>query len=578
MTKQVNGSIYDQWIQNNKKHFKLPGIEYFGKQYSFEEIDKMIDTYARAFKKIQQDGTKSVTICSPIIPSTIFAFYALNKLGIRVNFVSDILIGLNGNEYIDNNDTETLIILDRFYPKVAEELSKTNLKNVIIASLGDDTHEPVKQALGGDSIYQQIKETPGSQKYTKLLSIEELVELGKTDDSVITSNYNPGQTAVILYTGGSTGIPKGVEITNEGMANMYNICLQQGYDYVPGDRNLCIIPPNHPTSFVHCLVTPWLYGTTQVLQPIYDKNRFASDLKDLKVQYAMGAASHYATLIDSELKEGDLSHLKWAFCGGEPVSYELASNINEVFERTGVQNPQLALAYGMSELGPMCMLSYKTKGLVNKVGKVVPGVKARIRDINTGEIVGAGKRGTLEIKTPCRMKGYFKKPELTESFFTEDGFGITGDIAIMDEDGNYEVLGRVNDSFIAPNNSVVYLFDIENFVYQDDAIKEAEVVKYETEDGSYVPAVHMVLKPEYKGREAEVINRVQTKCEALLGQYEIPAGYKVRDCFGTNPASAKRDYLSLLEERDGFYRVNAQGYLEEVTFPKSSSVKKMEKK
>ena len=74
MSVENKGSIYDQWLYNNKPNFNLPGVEYFGKQFTFEEVDKMIDVYARAFKKLQQSGTKSVTICGPIIPSTIFAF------------------------------------------------------------------------------------------------------------------------------------------------------------------------------------------------------------------------------------------------------------------------------------------------------------------------------------------------------------------------------------------------------------------------------------------------------------------------------------------------------------------------
>lgn len=578
MSNQNSGSIYEQWLKSNKEHFEIPGIEYFGKQYTFEEIDKMIDVYARAFKYLKQDGTKSVTISAPLIPSTIFAFYALNKLGIRVNFVSNMLIKANAKEYIDNNDTETLIVLDRFYPDIAEELSKTNVKNVIISSLADDTMPEVSKAFGGDTIFQQAKTNELNDKFDNFLSIDELVKIGKSEKTEVESKYEPGQTAVILYTGGSTGVPKGVEITNEAMANMHEMYIQKGFDFEPGDRNLCIIPPNHPTSFVHCLVMPWQYSATQVLQPIYDKNRFASDLINLNVQYVMAAASHYATLIDRDLKEGDLSHIKWAFCGGEPVSYELACNINKVLEKTSVQNPYLSLGYGMSELGPMCMLSYKTGSLANKVGPVISGVEARIRDINTGEILGPNKRGKLEVKTPCHMKGYYKKPELTDKFFMEDGYAKTGDIAIRDEDGNYEVLGREKDSFIAPDNSIVYLFDIENFVYQDDAILEAEVVKYEDEQGDYVPGVHMVLQPEYVGREAEVINRINTKCEALLNQYEIPAGYKIRKQFGTNMASGKRDYLSLADERDGFFRVNSDGTLEEFSFPQKTSSKQLEKK
>lgn len=550
-----NLSMYDQWLACNKSRFEIPGIEYFGKQFTFGETDKIIDQYAKAFMELGHKKDYSVTICAPIIPSTIFAFYALNKIGIRVNFVSHLLIQSNAIEYIDNNETETLVILDRFYLSCAEALNQTHLKNVIVSSLGDDTSAEMSQLLGGDAFVSMAKELSAASNF-KVLSIPEFADLGKHSTADVVSSHEENMTAVILYTGGSTGVPKGVEITNEGMANMYKLYQAKEFDFVPGDRNLCIIPPNHPTSFVHCMITPFIYGVTQVLQPIYDKNRFASDLRDLNVQSVMAAASHYATLVKSDLAEGALSHIKWAFCGGEPVPYELAKTINQVLEKTGVQNPYLALGYGMSELGPMCMLSYKIPGLLNKVGQTIPGVKARIRDVITGEILGDNKRGRLEILTPCRMKGYFKNPELTEKFFMEDGYADTGDIAIRDEEGYYEVLGRANDSFITQDNSVVYLFDIENFVYQDEAVLEAEAVKCEMEENVFVPIVHIVLKPEYVGQEAEVIIRLSDKCKKALKEHEVPAGYKIRKQFETNIASGKRDYLSLPNDREDIYFVD----------------------
>ncbi len=567
--KVINGSIYDQWLHSNRKNFNVSGIEYFEKKVTFEDINKMIDVYARAFKSLRNNENSSVTICGPLIPSTIYSFYALNKLGVRVNFVSPNLIAVNGKKYIDDNETETLIILDRFYPSVVTELKKTSLKNVILTSLSDDVDLNLKEKLGGTQIYDSIKTEQLDNKLSEFLNLEKLLKVGENKNDEIVSKYERDSSAVILYTGGSTGVPKGVEITNEGMTNMYKICLEQEYDYEVGDRNLCLIPPNHPTSFVHCLVTPWLYGTTQVLQPIYDKKTFANDLKNLKVQYAMGAASHYATLLKSNLKENDLAHLKWAFCGCEPVSYELARNINKVFERTGVQNPYLALGYGMSELGPMCMLSYKIPGLYNKVGRPVPTAKARIRDIKTGKFLGSNKRGKLEIKTPCRMKGYYKNPELTKQFFMDDGYARTGDIAVRDEFGNYEVLGRENDSFEAPNGEIIYLFDIENFIYQDDAIMEAEVVKIPVNDGinKWLPLVHVVLKPEYIGQEKAIIQRLHKKCLNKFKGFYIPKGYKVRKEFETNLASGKRDYLSLLDEREGFYIPDRKGNLIKLKFP-----------
>lgn len=561
----TNVSIYQNWINNNGKLVDIPGIEYFGNQFTFAEIDKMIDVYARAFKSLRNKKDSSVTICGLTLPSTLFAFYALNKMGIRVNIVSSAVLKSNGKEYIDNNETETLILLDRFYPSVAEELSKTNLKNVIVAALGNDTSEQVKQMLGGTNFVQKVKDLPSKIDF---ISLDDFVAEGQKRDDKITAVNPKGDTAVVLYTGGSTGIPKGVEITNEGVATMYNMNLAQGYDYEIGDRNLCLIPPNHPSSFVNNLVTPWLWGVTNVLQPLYDKNRFAKDLKDLRIQYASAAPSHYQALLQSDLQDGDLSHVKWLLCGGEFMSYETALDLNRLFERTGVQNPYIGLAWGMSEIGPLAIYSIPREGLYNKVGQPLPQVEARIVDEN-GNVLGDNERGLLEIKTPARMKCYYKNPELTNEFFTADGYAKTLDIAVRDKNGNYSILGRANDSYLAPNGNRIYMFDIENYLYQDFAIVEAEVIKLPVADGinQFVPLVHLVLKTEWIGLEAEVLARINQKCNQVFVGYSAPKGYKIRDSFGTNPISAKRDYLSLATERDGYYRLTDDNQIVEVSFP-----------
>jgi len=562
--KNTNISIYQNWFKQNGSFIDAPGIEYFGSQTTFAEIDKTIDVYARSFKSLRKKKDRSVTICSLLIPSTIYTVYALNKLGVRVNFVSNTMLMANGKEFIDNNDTETLLILDRFYPGVAEELEKTDLENVIIAALGNDTNEQVKQLLGGTDFLKRAKGLP---KKVDFIELDDFVLEGKKKTDRITPVYNQGDTAVILYTGGSTGIPKGIEITNEGLAKMYNVCVAQGYDYEIGDRNLCLIPPNHPTSFVHTLVNPWLWGINQVLQPIYNKYTFAKDVKDLKVQYTMAAPSHYQTLLQTEIQKGDFSHVKRMFTGGEPMTKQTAEALVSVMEKAGVQNPWPSLCYGMSELGPLAIFSFQRQGLLNKVGKPVPGVEARIVD-DQGNILGNNVRGNLEIKTPCRMKAYFKQPELTAEFFTDDGYGITGDIAIRDDEENYNVLGRSSDSFVAPDGNRTYMFDIENFVYQDPAVMEAEVIKLPVEDGinKFIPLVHIILNPEWVGKEAEILTRVNQNCNEQFKGYSTPKGYKFRKEFGTNPISQKRDYLGLLDERDGYYRVTETG-ITEVSFP-----------
>jgi long-chain acyl-CoA synthetase len=576
MDRNVNMSIYQYWRETNKEKDNLNAVEYFGHSWTFAEINRIMVDYAKAISSLIAKKDESLIICAPFIPSTIAILYASNIAGIRVNLISPELLKADTIKHLNETETNTLLVLDRFYPAVEGEISSSNVKNIIISSLSDDAPDYVKLKLADLYFFDSYKNLP---KHINYLTTDDLLNAGKRIHSQIAPAFSPNSTAFVLYTGGSTGIPKGVELINETINIQAKNWNEEGINInlVPGDRNMLLIPPNHPTSLVVGLTSPCGCkegGVTQVCQPIYNRFTFSQDIINNRINAVVAAPSHYATLQNCDLKQGDFQMLKNPFCGGEAVSLELSLNINKALTYAGATN-ELIYGYGMSELGPLTHVSPYVRGLGNKVGKPLPGVECRIVD-DYGIILDDNKRGNLEIKAECVMKGYFKNPKLTKAFFHEDGFAKTGDIAIRDNDGYYEILGRATDSFVANNGKKVFLFDIENFVYsiKPEAIAEAEAVGLPV-DGTTekIPVIHAVLNPEYQGKEKDIIETLDTFCkDGRLDYNEIPRGYKIRTAFGTNPISTKRDYKALAEERTDYYINCCDGEIEEISFANTGEV------
>jgi len=552
----------------------MPAIEYFGNQTTFSETNKKIDLYARSFKELQKDPESSVTFCTPTLPSTKFFFYALNKLGIRANFVSDTILPSDGTRYLDETKTEILVVFDQFYPKLAEAIARTSVKNILIVSLSDcietiPEHFPDKlkyalSANGAEAI--KNKAIPGKEYF----SLEDYTKISNGKNYPVDSVCSSDKTAVILYTGGSTGIPKGVEKTNAEFVAMGNIYddPELGLNVKAGERNGIFIPPNHPTSLVNSMVAQWFFGTTNVLQPIYNRFTFPYDIFNLKLNIAVAAPSHYFTFPNTDLPDGALKGFRLPMCGGEAVNERLYDKVNSALKRLGAQNP-LTVAYGMSEIGPLAIMT-----VGRRAGKPVPGADMRLIGIDGNEIIGPG-RGKGEIRNPgLHMKGYYKEPELTKEFWTVDGYAITLDIFDRDKGGYYDAKGRAEDYFTDASGEIHYMFDIENFLSVNESVLEVEIQKLVIDRGSIeIPVAHLVLDNNAGKNEAEIIRELSEMCEKGLQKEKRPLGYRIHHEFGTNPISTKRDYQALALIRDGYYNNDSNG-LFEISFPENSPPEK----
>lgn len=552
----IKKNIVDNILDRNVENQNIAAIEYFGNSITYKEFGELIDKYAKSFKKLGVKNNDVVTLCLAGTPDSAIAFYALNKIGAVANFVNPNYFKLNSKKYIDDTNCKVLFILDKFYPKLKEEIEQTSLEKIIFSSLSSYASLFDKFKLG-NPFFKIIKKKDIINK-VEYFDLDSFLACSKFDNYVLKSRpYVKDKAAGIFYTSGTTGNPKGVVLTNDGFNNMISMYdALGGMDRSPGDRNLVVIPPMYATGVSHCLNAPFAFGCTNVLQPIYDKTTFASDLKKYKPNTVTAAGSHYSSALESNLRVGDLDSLIFPCTGGEGLTEDYAREVSKELMRLGAKNP-LIMGYGASEFGCMVMINQYLENRTNEAGYKMPYVEARIVDPKTGKELGNNERGEVQVITPALMKGYYKNKKATKKIFYNDNgkmWAKTGDLGSCDENGVYRVYGRISDSFVDEEEKTVFLFDYEKIMAKHNSILECEAIAG-TIGGKKVPIIHIVLKKDQQKNSKKILLELH-KMFLENNISNLPYCYKIRDSFSTSPISGKRDYASLIYETDDFIRID----------------------
>ncbi len=544
-------TVIDNLKNRNLDNMKGAAFEGLGTAIDYYTFFEAVDIFAKGYLEKGIKPNDVVTICSAGTLDTIIHFYALNKIGAIANLINPNFVKFNPKKYLDDTNSKLLVIMDRFYLPLKDAIAQSQTKQIVLSSLTEYSSLLYKMIIRRKNISKSDM-IPGVEYST----LPEFIRSGQ--NSLLTFPYidcSKDRVAAITYTSGTTGNPKGVVLTNDSFNNMISIYdIKDGFGSKRGDKNLLLIPPMYGTSLCHSINTPIAFGCTTQLQPLYNPETFARDIRRFEPNIVVGSKAHYISLLKNHLRAGSFSFLEMAFTGGEPITKELARDINEVLIYLGAN--RLIIGYGMSEFGTMTMFNMDMPNRTNESGFLMPEVEARIIDPITGKIItDPNKKGLLEIHSPSAMKEYFNDEKRTKEFFViEQGkkWGKTRDIATMNTDGSYNVVGRAEDSFVNENGEIVYLFEIENLVETIEYVRECEVVAV-TVDGQKKAIVHIILKKKYpENIKSEIIQYIDQFIRKHMEAKDVPYGYKIRDKFDTSPISGKRDYESLKYETDGF--------------------------
>lgn len=535
-------SAFEYVCQRSKNHLNDTALEYYGRKFTYADLIVNVKKTAAALRGAGVKKGDIITVVSIMTPEIIALFYAADMMGATLNLV-DPRYSIEGiREYIEEVDSHLLVCLNVVYERCRQAAKRTNVEKVIVLSPADSL--PPVMAVG----YKLT--TPDKNKYaSNVIRWKQFIKGGE-GQSTAAEPYDPDHVCVVVHTGGTTGSPKGVMLTDDCFNG---IALQfQAYPklFHRGQKLMNVMPPFIAYGFACGIHLPLVLGFTVIIIPNLDPAKLGSLVLKHKPEHMFGVPTHYQQLAsDPKLRDKDLSFIINYAAGGDSLSRGAEQTVNDFLAAHGARYP-IAKGYGMTEVSSAATVA---AGLDNKPGSVgIPMVNTVVAAFEPGtdQELPIGQRGELCISGPCLMKGYYNKPEETAILLRRhpDGrvWAHTGDMGYLDEDGFVFLDSRIKRMIIRHDGFKVFPSMIENVVSRHPAVHQCSVVGCADKDHTQgrLPFVYIVLKADTTAKKKQVIRELERMCAEELPEYVQPVAYKFISSMPMTPVG-KVDYRQL---------------------------------
>lgn len=511
-SKAFEGNIWENIYENNINHPNETALIYFGKYISYKALFFEMDRTARAFSHVGIGKGDMVILCMPAMPETIYSILALNKLGATANLLNPLFSEQQLVDRIKETESKVMVVAAEVYDLVKGVIPRTQIESIVSLSAGNSLGRIVK-------LLKRVKQIDGTIIWNRF------IENGK-DDTYVTADYMPDQSAIVVYSSGTTGSSKGIQLTNWSINNTICEGGKIDFEWKRQDRWINPIPIWFSTSICASVLVPLTYGITVILEPQYDFKIFAQHIIKYRPNFAISATGLYQYLERKYPQSDAYKSFKFMVCGGEYITLQDEKRINNWLKKNGVlQN--LHRGYGMCECGGTVTCSAYKCNVPGSAGIPTPHVVVAAFDTNSNEELRYGERGEIRVLSDCHMKGYFKNQEATDKYFWTDKDGqkwcCTGDMGCVTDDGNVYICGRISDSYVN-NDEIIYLFDIERSVLNISEIKQCKAIASKV-GSKIVHICHVVV--ESSADVNNVLKRAKEYCIEHLPESFVPRLFKV---------------------------------------------------
>ncbi|MBS0449182.1 MAG: long-chain fatty acid--CoA ligase [Proteobacteria bacterium] len=523
-----------------------PAIEFMGRVISYRELGALVD---RAAANLQHEGVGPgvhVGLYLPNTPHYAIAFFAVLKAGGTVVNYSPLDAERVLAHKVEDSRTDLLVTLDlaTLYPQMARLLGASRLKKLVIGSLGDFSAQPdtVRAQLERAGQLAAVPDDASHLRFDALLGgdgVHRAHPIGDVTRAI----------AVLQYTGGTTGLPKGAMLTHGNLsaacAQYFESCrgnppvLEEG-----AERLLVVLPLFHIYSLTVNLLFGMRLGAHLVLHARFDLDALVKDLAAKKISVFAGVPTMYTAILDHpQAGELDLTSLKFCGSGGAPLPLEVQTRFVEL---TGCK---LNEGWGMTETSPTG--TYTPVVGMRKAGSCgipLPGIELKFESLTDApNEAPRGEPGELCIRGPNVMKGYWHNEAATAKSITPDGYFRSGDVARMDDDGFVFIVDRTKDMLLCGGYNV-YPRVIEEAIYEHPSVAEVCVIGIPDDYRGQSPKAFVTLK---KGAAAPTLDELKAFLKDRIGKHEMIAELEVRAELPKTPVGklSKRELIDAEERR-----------------------------
>ncbi|CAM3870823.1 long-chain fatty acid--CoA ligase [Bacillus luti] len=492
-------------------------LHFLGKDVTFADFHDKVKKFANYLQKLGIEKGDRVAIMLPNCPQSVIGYYGTLLAGGIVVQTNPLYTERELEYQLHDSGAKVILCLDLVFPRVTNVQNATRLEHVIVTRIADFL--PFPKNLLYPFVQKKQANLVVNVSESETIHLWKSVEKeSNTDVEVPCAPEN--DLALLQYTGGTTGFPKGVMLTHKNLVSNTLMGAHWLYNCTEGEEVILgVLPFFHVYGMTAVMNLSIMQGYKMVLIPKFDMKMVFEAIKKHKVTLFPGAPTIYIALLNSPLlKEYDISSIQACISGSAPLPVE----VQEEFER--VTGGKLVEGYGLTESSPVTHGNFLwEKRVPGSIGVPWPDTEAIIMSLETGEALPPGEIGEIVVKGPQIMKGYWNKPEETAAVL-QDGWLHTGDVGYMDEDGFFYVKDRKKDMIVASGFNV-YPREVEEVLYEHEKVQEVVTIGVPDPYRGETVKAFVVLKEGAECSEEEL----DQFARKYLAAYKVPKVYEFRE-------------------------------------------------